>query len=172
MLLVSATSAVSSKSTQLFHLIFLVFIRFLHVMLLLFHQGNVPAGSIFMVSGAICRKQIAVPLRTTSFLFQLQIREQGLKVKKDCSLNSLSSFNYCCLCAFQQALNPQLLQSRCSVVSGIRLLAVGKLSGVCVCACVPRPPACNCFCRSDFSEQTCLKWGTLKDHNRGKCKQT
>lgn len=46
-------------------------------MLLLFHLRNVPPGRIFMVSGAICGKQIAVPLRTTSFLFQLQIRKQS-----------------------------------------------------------------------------------------------
>lgn len=76
MVLVRATSAMCSKAKQPFHLIRLVFIRFLHAMLQLFHPGNVPAGRIFMVSGAICRKQIAVPLRT-SFLFQLQIRKES-----------------------------------------------------------------------------------------------
>lgn len=77
MVRVSATSAVCSKTKQPFHLILLALIRLLHAMLPLFHPGNVPASRIFMVSGAICRKQIAVPLRTTSFLFQLQIRKES-----------------------------------------------------------------------------------------------
>lgn len=52
--------------------------------------------------------------------------------KQDYSHYSLPLFNYCCLCAFQQAPIPKLFLRR---------------------------RACNCCCESQSSEQTCLKYG-------------
>ncbi len=80
-------------------------------LLLLFHPGNVPAGRICMVPSAICRKQIAVPLRTTSFLFPAP-NQQGVSrwEKQDCCRNPLSPFNYCCLCLSASTYTPFTLQ--------------------------------------------------------------
>lgn len=81
-------------------------------MLPLFHPRNVLAGRIFMVSGAICRKQIVVPLRTTSFLFQLHIsKESQGKRSMIAAITQYPLPITAAFCAFQQALNPKLLQS-------------------------------------------------------------
>lgn len=71
------SSVQQKKSKEAFHLIVFDLIRFLHAMLQMFHLGNVPAGRNSVVSGAICQKQIAVPLHATSSLFQLQIRKES-----------------------------------------------------------------------------------------------
>lgn len=60
--------------------------------LLLFHPGYVPAGWIFMALVQSV-KQIAVPLHTTSFLFQFQNKEGiSRREKLYCCHSPLSPF--------------------------------------------------------------------------------
>lgn len=132
-MLVSATLAMCSKVEQPFHHIVLRSYQILHAMLRLFQPGK--CASWQKVSVAICQKQIALLLRTTSFSFPTPNPEEVSRwEKQDYSHYLLPLFNYYCLCAFQQAPIPNLfLRSRA--------------------------PACNCCCRSQSSEQTCLKYG-------------
>lgn len=141
----SAASAMCSNTKQPFHFIILAFIRCLHASLLLFHPGNVPAGRI---SVAICWKQIVVPLRATSFLFQLHIRKGSQVERSQIAAITQSPLSItAAFVPFSKHLIPCCFNQ------------VGQGWAAFGCWTVKLPAVLNCCCRSHLPKQTCLNQG-------------